>query len=253
MNVIVMGGMGQVGSALCTALNKGRNIVYILDKKDDYAPPKNGDYDFLHVTIPYHRHFKEAVWEAIETYQPRYTVIHSTVPVGTTRSFGRHTAHSPVRGQHDSLESGVAKFTKYVGASELKTREAVISHFVSSGIKAEGWRKPEDTELMKLMCLSRYLNDLSFYEEAFKICRRFDVTPLRLIQWTSTYNDGYIDTKWVRPELTFPRGIVGGHCVMPVSKMLTNQTRNKWLQRNIDLFEPVKSRPPRKLALKNPS
>ena len=237
MNVIVMGGCGQVGKALVDIIDKKKNKVYILDQKDDMRPSKDLFYEFLHVTIPYSMYFLQAVRIAIRTYEPKYIVIHSTVPVGTTRRFGDFAAHSPVRGQHNDLENGIFNFPKYVGAYDEKTRTAVVAHLRASGIPAEGWRKPEETELNKLLCLSRYLNDISFCEVAFRLSRRFNVAPSRFVQWTNSYNDGYHGTKWVRPELIFPMGKVGGHCVMPVSKMLVNQTRYDWLKRNVDLFE----------------
>jgi len=237
LNVIVMGGMGQVGKALVKMLDKNETRAYILDKKGGFYPSEILEYEFMHVTIPYTDYFFEAVRNAISKYNPRYVVVHSTVPVGTTRRIGSFAAHTPVRGQHNNLEDGMKRFVKYVGAHNPKTLNAVGTHLINSGFLIELWRKPEETELMKMLCLTRYLSDLSFYEVGFKACRRFGVAPSRLLQWTNTYNDGYRGTKWQRPELTFPRGKVGGHCVLPVSKMLANQVQYGWLKKNIQLFE----------------
>lgn len=236
MNVIVMGGLGEVGAALCEVLNKNGNIIYVLDKKDDFRPPEGRKYEFLHVTIPFSDSFHSAVRSAIRDYDPRYVVIHSTVPVGTTRKLGNFCAHSPVRGQHPNLAAGIRKFVKYVGAHKDETRYAVVDHLESVGLTAEGWSKPEDTELMKMLCLSRYLNDLAFYEAGFRTCKKFSVAPIRMVHWTNSYNDGYRGTKYVRPELSFPMGKVGGHCVMPVSKMLFNQTGYKYFKKNLEVF-----------------
>jgi hypothetical protein len=232
-----MGGLGQVGSAIVSLLEDKRRRVYILDSAEEMEAPKNVAYDFLHVCIPYGDDFVRQVKRQVLSYNPRFVVVHSTVPVGTTRSIGSYAAHSPVRGQHPNLKDGILKFTKYVGAHNEKTRSAVVTHLRELGIQAEAWSKAEDTELMKGLCLSRYLNDLAFYETAFKACKKFGVAPIRLVQWTNTYNDGYYGTKHQRPELTFPMGKVGGHCVMPVSKMLAGQTGYKFFRKNLDVFD----------------
>lgn len=237
MNVLVMGGMGQVGQAICGILKDHKHDVFVLDKKGEFEPSESLKYDFLHVCIPHGEYFLENVRKAVRKYQPQYVIVHSTVPVGTTRKIGWFAAHSPVRGQHPNLKEGIQKFVKYMGASSVKTRVECSWHLKSLGLNVEVWNHSNDTELMKLLCLSRYLNDLAFYETAFKACKKFKVGPVRMLQWTYTYNDGYKETKYVRPELSFPMGKVGGHCVMPVSRMLSGQTGYKFFRKNLDVFD----------------
>lgn len=236
MDCIVMGGCGQVGTAIANILEENGNRVHVLDKKGDYKPPAHCKYNFLHVCIPFSDYFLETVGKAVREYDPDFVIVHSTVPVGTTRKIGSFAAHSPIRGNHPDLEGGVKSFVKYVGAHNDKTRAAVSAHMRGLGLKVEEWPKAEDTELAKLLCLARYLNDLAFYETSYKACKKFSVPPIRLIEWTWTYNDGYKGTKHKRAELTFPMGKVGGHCVMPVSKMLSGQTGYKFFKRNLDVF-----------------
>lgn len=232
-NVLVMGGLGQVGSALAQVLSK-KNSVYILDLNE--GPGLIKDLDFLHVCIPYTENFVGIVYDVIEKYKPKYTVIHSTVPVGTTRQIGGNVCHSPVRGQHNDLKGSLLKFSKYMGSVNRRTAEAVKRHLEDSRVKVVVCSKPEETELTKLLCLSRYLNDLAFYEAASSLYKRFRVNRNVMKHWTQTYNEGYKGTKWVRPELDFPNGKVGGHCVIPVSKMLVEQTEDEWFDRNLELF-----------------
>lgn len=238
MAEIVMGGMGQVGSALVEILQENGKDVFILDKADDdLEPPERLKYDFLHVTIPFGDYFLTTVKNAVRKYDPAFVIVHSTVPVGTTRQIGSFAAHSPVRGNHPNLKDGLLKFVKYVGAHNAKTRMECGDHLSKLGMNVELCNKAEDTELMKLLCLSRYLNDLAFYETAFKACKKYGVAPINMVQWTYTYNDGYKGTKYVRPELTFPMGKVGGHCVVPVSKMLYHQTGYKFFKKNLEVFD----------------
>src|SRR5687768_9191104 len=125
MPAIVMGGKGQVGSALVEILESKDHDVFILDKDDEVEPPKRLKYDFLHIAIPFHSNFTQNVKNVIRRYNPTYVIVHSTVPVGTTRRLGKNAAHSAVRGQHPNLKHGIMRFTKYVGASNDLTRKAV--------------------------------------------------------------------------------------------------------------------------------
>lgn len=232
--ILVMGGKGTVGGALVDVFQRGSGRVYILDK--GLTPIIETRVDFLHVAIPYTDNFVSEVKEIKETYAPRWIVIHSTVPVGTTRKIGVCAAHSPVRGQHNDLSDSLLRFPKYVGSQTLESENAVLKHFGDFGVPVIGFPSPESTELAKLLCLSRYLNDLAFYEVAHRLCTKFNVPPDIVKSWTSTYNSGYKDTKWVRPNLEFPRGYIGGTCVLPVSEMLAEQADDPWLKKNVEIF-----------------
>lgn len=235
MKTIVMGGLGQVGKAIANIIDRHGEKAAILDK--DFRPAVWSKFDVLHVCIPYSKDFVKIVKAEIFRYKPKLTIVHSTVPVGTTRKLGPMTAHSPVRGQHDRLEESLMRFVKYVGGTTKKAGTLAAEHLHGNGFPAYMLGKPEDTELLKLLCLSRYLNDLAFYETAYQLCIDYKVSPAFMLNWTDSYNDGYEGTKYIRPRFDFPRGKVGGHCVMAVSKMLAEQTGDKWLERNIALFE----------------
>ncbi len=228
-----MGGAGQVGGAIASILKGHGNRVEVLDIKVKPRFPA----DIMHVAIPYSKDFLKIVRAAVKRYKVKLVIVHSTVPIGTTRQLGPMSAHSPVRGQHDNLEWSLLRFIKYVAGTTKKAGDMAFSHLQSNGFPVFQWAKPEDTELMKQLCLSRYLNDLAFYETAYQVCVDKKVSPGLMLHWTDTYNDGYMNTKYMRPQFNFPRGVVGGHCVMPVSKMLYEGTNNKFLGRNIELFE----------------
>jgi UDP-N-acetyl-D-mannosaminuronate dehydrogenase len=231
-----MGGCGKVGTAVDLAL-KGSGInSFVLDKDGEYKPKVGLLYKFMHVCIPWSRDFHRDVRMEMKRYDPKFVVVHSTVPVGTTRRLGYNAAHSPVRGQHNNLDNSIKKFVKYVAGVTPRTTNAVAEHLSECGIAVKKWSKPEETEIMKQLCLSRLLNDLSFYEVAHKICDENGVPPSRLFDWTWTYNDGYRGSIYTRPELTFPYGKAGGTCVRPVSEMLYKHTKHPWLKRNLDLF-----------------
>lgn len=230
--VVVLGGMGAVGRALVTVLSKN-NDVLSRDIESDGQP--FGNYDFLHVAIPFSGSFVETIRKRLSIDHYPTAIIHSTVPVGTTRSIGVDVFHAPVRGQHSDLEGGLRKFRMPVAG--IGEPGIVLSHLTNSGIPCELWSSSEETELSKLLCLSRYLNTLAWYENAGKICEAFQVDRSVIQKWTNSYNDGYFGTPYQRENLLFPDGKVGGTCVLPVTRMLQSQTGDEFTLRNIKLFE----------------
>jgi hypothetical protein len=231
---VVMGGAGQVGSAVAQLMKlRGKKVKWcISDPKSGGRPPAD-DVRFLHVCIPYSDHFVEDVKKEIEFYSPEFIIVHSTVPVGTTRLFGDHAAHAPIRGQHNKLKSDIRKFTMFVGPMSSYTQIVVLHHMRDLGVLCNMMAKPEDTELLKLLCLSRFLNDLAYYENAARLLKENGTDPASLYRWTRTYNDGYRGTIFQRPHLDFPNGVVGGTCVMQNSRFLNDE----FTRRNIELFE----------------
>ena len=105
-------GFGEVGQALHSVLAERRKFVICDPPKK--LNPQTFQTDWLHVCIPYTNSFVDDVLDYREKFFPRFIVIHSTVPVGTTsrivRSLEQPEAKdsitfSPVRGIHPHLGS----------------------------------------------------------------------------------------------------------------------------------------------------
>jgi hypothetical protein len=234
-DIIIMGGKGQVGQALDTIMREQGLVPQILDI-DTPDPTRFHCSAILHVCIRYSETFVEEVRRVAEKYNATLIIIHSTLPVGTTRKFGANAVHSPIRGQHHDLKSAIQRFKKYVAGVTPEATQRAAEHLRNIGLNVHVWEKPEETELMKLLCLARFLNDIAFYEFAYKTCLKFDVPTYPFYSWTESYNEGYAKTGFERPNLNFPFGHIGGHCVMPGTKMLYEQTADPWLKKSIDLF-----------------
>ena len=102
-------GAGEIGQALEKVLNKYYK-VWIRDKdwgEEDIHP------DIIHICFPYSENFVSNVDKYQRQYDPKYTIIHSTVPVGTARNCS--AMHSPIIGIHPSLEQSLTTFTKFIG------------------------------------------------------------------------------------------------------------------------------------------
>ncbi len=122
-------GNGEVGSSLKRVLEKRKKKQKcgIIDKKDsNYKQSfKNITCKTLHICCPYNKNFEKEVLKYCKTFVPELVIIHSTVPVGTTEALNytnfvantspaSHIVHSPVRGQHPTLDKALLTFVKYV-------------------------------------------------------------------------------------------------------------------------------------------
>jgi len=108
-------GYGEIGRGIFEVLNDAyEGFVF----KRDIEEPKEEipKIDYLHICIPYSEKFVDIVKEYERKYDPKYTIIHSTVAPGTTRQLGHHAMHSPVRGKHPDLAGGVRTFIKSIGS-----------------------------------------------------------------------------------------------------------------------------------------
>lgn len=199
-------GAGEVGRAVAEVLEADvRDITP--DMWDPYL------VDMLHICFPYSESFIEDVTEYRRRYEANIVVIHSTVPVGTTRAL--NACHSPVRGQHPNLVDGIRTFTKFFGGEGA---EQAASAFWERGVSSEVVENPETTEAGKLWDLLQYGLSIIAQKEMYRWCEEqgadFDVAYTR---FNHTYNQGYEELgkpEVRRPVLQNVPGPIGGHCVI---------------------------------------
>lgn len=211
MATSVIAGGGEVGQALCSVIQR-RYPVKIVDPVIDTALP-TGDVDVLHVCFPYSVSFEQAVRHYQDRMRPEFTVIHSTVPVGTSRKLGAF--HSPVRGRHPKLAQSLIQFTKYLAPANpiLKT------YFEALDIHIECLETADASEALKLWDTA-YLGWCVLFEKAvWEYCQQHKL-PFDKVYTDAnkTYNQGYSDldmAQFVRPVLEHKPGLIGGHCVVP--------------------------------------
>lgn len=203
-------GVGEVGGALAEVLSKAHHVSI----RDLHQDTSNGaHYDFLHVCFPYTDDFCREVAQYQVQYEPSVTVIHSTVPVGTSTSLG--AVHSPVIGLHPNLGPGLLTFTKFVGGKQAST---VARHLSRAGIRCYLTDKAETTELLKLLCTTRYGLDIEWTKHVKELCDKHGVPFEAYTLWTQMYNTGYQELgypEYARSNLVPVMGRIGGHCVLP--------------------------------------
>lgn len=204
-------GKGEVGNALFKVLSKTYHNIYIKDVED----LKINDVDLLHICYPYSKKFIKITENYIKQYNPKYTIIHSTVKVGTTRKLGKNVWHSPIRGIHPNIDSGILTFPKYLGG---KYNKKLIKYFKNAKIEVQHTLNPETTELGKLLDTTYYGWNIIFCKETKRICKKYNADfDIVYTKMNDSYNRGYKilgKPNVSRPILIPIDGKIGGHCVI---------------------------------------
>lgn len=221
-------GLGEVGSAL-------KNVL----KADGFDPRTGGlfrveKYDVIHICFPYNKEFENNVRSYQRWLKPTHTVIHSSVPVGTSDKL--NAIHSPIRGVHPHLEKGIRTFVKYFGG---KGAQEIANMLKAKGIKVCVVKSSRTTEALKLLDTTQYgllilLNKLIKWW-----CDRngidFDIAYTHA---NATYNEGYLKLKRnevVRPYLAYRNEKIGGHCVNENARLIKGPL--SWPLRIYDFYK----------------
>jgi hypothetical protein len=206
-------GNGEVGAALFAVLSPIHETIVA-----DIDPPPIPGIEILHICFPWSDAFIHAVAGYRSVYKPKYTVIHSTVPVGTSTACG--ATHSPIRGSHANMVESIRQFVKFVGGRDA---DAVAEYFNRAGLRVQICRRSETTELAKLLDTTFYGVVIEYTKAAERACDRYDVPFAEAwTLWEQSYNDGYERIGWPnvrRPVLAPIQSRIGGHCVLPNAGM----------------------------------
>lgn len=219
MNTLIIG-MGEIGSALSLALVPYYDVYTINSKNTTYNDLDN--IDVMHIAFPYTDEFENEVSRYQDLYNPRYTVIHSTVPVGISRKL--NALHSPVRGKHPDLYESMIVFEKMLGGEDS---DEIADYFRHVGMKVLVFRKQESTELAKLIDTLYYGVCIEYAKDVEKLCKEFDVPFSEVyVLANKTYNEGYQKmgyNEYTRPVLQPLQKKIGGHCVLQNTYLLKSK------------------------------
>lgn len=217
-------GYGEIGRALHVVLQPHYPIDTI-DKTGfstslAFATSQNLPL-IMHICFPHSPDFEAEVRKYQEEHKPAYTVIHSTVPPGTSRNL--KAIHSPVIGVHPNLVQSLTTFTKYLAGEYAGD---VANYFRRAGMKVYLFNAPETTEIMKIMDTTFYGICVEFTKEVKKTADKFGIPFEAWTMWTRSYNDGYAALgyeEYARPNLVPIMKKIGGHCVLPNASFLENK------------------------------
>jgi len=211
-------GAGEIGKSLYNVLAAEYKDIYIRDSADI---ENCREAEYMHIAFPYSDKFVEYVEEYKLRYNPKYTIIHSTVPVGTTRKL--NAVHSPVIGIHPHLEQSIKTFHKFLSGEKASE---VAGYFRRAGMKVYLFDKPETTELMKMLDTTFYGLCVEYTKEVKKECDKLGIDFSAWTEWTNVYNKGYKELgyeEYTRPNLVPIMNKIGGHCVLPNARMLNTK------------------------------
>jgi len=212
---VVVVGLGEVGKPLFELVSKHYDAVGV-----DISPVERIEQvDVLHVCYPFAiEDFVGETVRYIEFFRPTLTIVNSTVAVGTTRRIaeraGAAVVNSPVRGKHVRMLDELRIYRKFVGAMDPASGELAAKHFESLGMKTVILSSPEATELAKLTETTYFGVLIAWAQEVERYC---DQTGQAYDEISSFWQE----IKYLPPVKYFP-GIIGGHCVMPNIKILSD-------------------------------
>ena len=219
MDVVV--GMGEIGAPLANLLSVKYPVV-----RRDCSPvgTKANPTEVMHICFPYSDSFRVAVVDYIEEYGSELTVIHSTVPPGTTREIDGlskgNVVYSPVRGRHHYMRSDMIKYIKFFAAPDLAVAKTAAAHFEEVSIfQTKVVPFVEALELAKLTETTYSALLIAWAQEMERFCVELGVEREILLDFTKEVE--YL------PRHAFHPGYIGGHCIMP----------------NLDLLERIRPLP----------
>lgn len=227
MNHLVIG-KGQVGTAIKNILN--------CDWKDQEE--LEGTYEVLHICFSYSDTFVKEVLDYKKKYGSSLVIIHSTVPVGTSRLCG--AVHSPIRGVHPHLEQSIRIFVKYFGGQDETKTLVASSIFSYHGIPIEILKNSETTELLKLTDTTTYGLNILIAKETKALCDKYGTSyEETYTKANDTYNLGYLKLnmpQFHKYNIKDMKGKIGGHCIIPNS-LLLDTWLNDILREKNELYE----------------
>jgi UDP-N-acetyl-D-mannosaminuronate dehydrogenase len=221
MKSIVIG-LGETGRPLFTVLRKGGWDTEGLDIGNQ---PSSGKYREMNICIPFSDKFIGIVKNYQDKFFPELTIIHSTVPIGTT-SMIPDAVHSPILGKHDNMEKSLTTFTKWIGGERaFEARD----YLMQAGIPCRCVATSEETEALKLLCLAKYGMSIAFAQYCKCVADDLGFNYQDILDWDIDYN-AEVESRLQRPIILNPDGKVGGHCVLPGTKLLNEYKQNPILE-----------------------
>lgn len=178
------------------------------------------DADVLHIAFPYSEHFVVEVCDYRILQRPDVlTVIHSTVPIGTTEQIP-NAVHSPVFGRHASMLYDMKRYPKLLGGDTALTK-LLIDDFRAARLQPCNGFTSDQTEAIKLIDLATYGAQIATQRMAVEVLTSVGLTDNWLRSWTEEMN-GELDPLLCRPVIT-GEGPIGGHCVTAGIRLLNEQ------------------------------
>jgi hypothetical protein len=220
-NLII--GAGEIGSSLKKFLGSKKLPVIIRDKQEEGILAK---IDILHIAIPYSDDFKDIVGIYRERYNPKLTIVYSTVPIGTCEKIDPTIVHSPIEGRHPKLAESLQIFPRWLGCSDPSALTAAVEFWGPLVGSVRQVDSASQTEMLKLRSTAKYGVNLVWadYEKSLadSVGAEWDMVKVFDLDYNLLYEKlGF--PEFSRYLLDPPGGQIGGHCVVPNAELLDEQ------------------------------
>jgi len=234
-------GLGEVGHSLYSLFkNSGKFDVYGVDINSERTksiegrgPAPERNIAVMHICYPCldQQQFVKITLDYIRKFEPKLTIIESTVNPGTTQKIYELAkvpiVHSPIRGMHKTLETmkkDILYWRKFVGGTTSKGAEAAKRHFEKLGLRVTVLRSPVETELAKMFDTTYKAWLIVCFQEMHRISRALGADFDEIVEVIEDGHRGLLD----RP-INYP-GIIGGHCLIPNTELLLRSYDSKLLR-----------------------
>ncbi len=219
----VVVGAGEVGRAIAEVLGD-------VELRD--VAGYTGRADVIHVCFPWSNAFEAEVRAYQVLFGADLTIIHSTVPIGTSRRLG--AVHSPVTGRHPHLAESVRTFVKFFGGERAAAAAALFAGVTETRTVPD----PETTEAGKLLQTLQFGWQVLLQKEAYRLCRGTGADPeVAYRQFNEAYTAGYgeLGDPFRLPVVADIAGPIGGHCVIPNAAITPSFLADLLLELNAEL------------------
>ena len=226
-------GLGEIGGPILQLLTKAKTVVgydikkELMDEKK-FLIHKALEIDFIHICIPFTKHFVSTVLILVKKFKPKGIVIHSTIEPNTIKKLQQTLSipviYSATRGIHKRMLYDLKRYTKFYAIEKTAPNskwatETYEKTLAKCGIKTKRISSPITLELAKIIC------DTSYYG--------WLITYAQLSNMIAINNNVNYDEMWSfadeihkflgnRPKM-YP-GVIRGHCVIPNLDLISDDT-----------------------------
>jgi len=229
---VVLAGYGEIGKALHYLITRNgmeEIKIQIHDPGEGYRVTNNKETDILLICFPYSDQFVETVKEYQTDFNPKATIVFSSVAIGTCKKL-ENTVHSPVEGRHDRMVEYLHNHPRWVGG----TNSFALSFLKKVFYHIHPVKEARFTEALKLLSTTVYGINIEWARYCGLLAEEMGMDKKLLRQYTYDYND--LNRKMGVPEyqrynLIPPDKdeVIGGHCVLPNAAILFLQAHHPFI------------------------
>jgi hypothetical protein len=226
----VLIGYGEIGGGMFEVLSPYHQIfIHDPAKGYDYHASKaQAQIDLLLVALPWSDEFNDLIALQQKIIEPRASLIFSTVPIGTCQKL--KASHFPIEARHPKIARDVIlNRSHFLGGYN----QTVIDFLDQAELSFSVFKNPAWTEFLKLRSTAVYGVNLEFARYCAGVAQEIGLDWDQVKLYDQAYNQLNINRgtpEFVRPVLNPPQGRIGGHCVVPNSRILDRQFPSDFLK-----------------------